>query len=290
MKSRSKFKYHGPKLKIIKSSGDLEQFNKAKLQRSLERAGCRPKECRDITARVAEKIRHGSTTHDIFKQTEKILRQQSPIAATHYSLKKSLLELGPTGYEFEQFVAKYFVAIGFDTYVDVTLQGEYVRHEVDVVASKTNFQSYVECKFHNTIGRKNDIKIVLYVKARWDDLKNGPDGKYLKEFYVATNTVFTTDALQYAEGVGLKLLGVNAPADESFLDKIRKHRLYPITSLRRLKRIHCRELLRKNIILCTELLMEEDLLKSMGMKEEEIENLFKDIVKIINHKYYPEEN
>lgn len=283
MKSRNKFRYHGPKLQIIKSSGDVEQFNKSKLQRSLQRAGLRPKECRDITELVADKIRHGSTTHDIFKHAEKILRQQSAVAATHYSLKKSLLELGPTGYEFESFVAKYFEAIGFSTYVGITLQGEYVRHEVDVVASRPNYQTYVECKFHNTVGRKNDVKVVLYVKARWDDLKNGPDGKYLKEYYVATNTVFTSDALQYAQGVGLNLLGVNAPADESFLDKIKKHKLFPITSLKRLKRIHCRELLRKNIILCTELLMKKDLLLSMGLKEDEIENIFKDIVKIINH-------
>lgn len=283
MKSRSKFRYHGPKLNIIKSSGDVEQFNKSKLQRSLKRTGLRPKVCKDISEQVAEKISQGTTTHEIFKRTEKLLRQQSTVAATHYSLKKSLLELGPTGFEFEQFVAKYFQAIGFDTYVDITLQGEFVRHEVDVVASKPNFQSYVECKFHNTIGHKNDVKVVLYVNSRWQDLKNGPDGKYLKEYYVATNTVFTSDALKYAEGVGLKLLGVNAPADESFLDKVKKHKLYPITSLRRLKRIYCRELLRKDIILCTELLLEKPLLLSMGLTEEEIENIFKDIVKIINH-------
>lgn len=289
MKARRKFRYHGPRLQIIKSSGDVEQFNKSKLQRSLQRAGCAPKECKFITNQVAEKIRHGSTTHDIFKHTEKILRQQSPVAATQYSLKKSLLELGPTGYEFEQFVAKYFAAIGFNTYIDITMQGEFVRHEVDVIASKPNFQTYVECKFHNTIGRKNDVKIVLYVKARWDDLKNGPDGKYLKEYYVVTNTVFTSDALQYAEGVGLKLLGVNAPSDESFLDKIKRHKLFPITSLKRLKRIHCRELLQKNIILCTELLMERDLLVSMGLKDDEIENVFKDIVKIINHGHITKE-
>lgn len=283
MKARNKFRYHGPKLSVIKSSGDVEQFNKSKLQRSLLRAGLRPRDSKAISEQVAERVHHGSSTHDIFKQTEKILRRQSTVAATHYSLKKAILELGPTGYEFEQFVARYFEAIGFKSYVGITLQGEFVRHEVDVVASRPNFQSYVECKFHNTVGRKNDIKIVLYVKARWDDLKNGPDGKYLKDYYVATNTVFTMDALQYAEGVGLKLLGVNAPADESFLDKIKKHKLFPITSLKRLKRIHCRELLRKNIILCTELLYRKDLLISMGLREDEIENLFQDIVKIINH-------
>ena len=117
------------------------------------------------------------------------------------------------------------------------MQGEFVRHEVDVVATKANYQIYVECKFHNNEGHRNDIKTVLYVKARWDDLKNGPDGKYLHEFYVSSNTAFSSDAIAYAKGVGLKLLGVNAPEKESLLDKIKIHKLYPITSLKRLKKI-----------------------------------------------------
>lgn len=283
MKSKTKFKYRDPKFQIIKSTGDLEQFNKSKLQRSLLRAGLRAKECKIITEQVAEKIHHGSTTRDIYKHTEKILRHRSTVAATHYSLKKSILELGPTGYEFESYVAKYFEALGFNTDVGVTLQGKFVRHEVDVVASRPNNLIYVECKFHNNSGRKNDIKIVLYIKSRWDDLKNGPDGKHLKSFYVATNTIFTTDAILYAEGVGLKLLGVNAPADESFLDKIKKLKLFPITSLKNLKKSYCRELIRKNIILCSELLYERELLLSFGMKVEEVESLFRDIEKIINN-------
>ena len=124
---------------------------------------------------------------------------------------------------------------------------------------------------------------MLYVKSRWDDLKNGPTGKHLKEFFIATNTAFTSDAVTYAEGVGLKLLGINAPADESFLDKIKKHKLFPITSLIKLKKIYYKDLFRKNIILCSELLHERELLLSFGMLESEIESLFKDIEKIINH-------
>ncbi|MBC7537463.1 MAG: restriction endonuclease [Bacteriovorax sp.] len=271
----------GSKPHIFKSTGELEKFSAKKLERSLQRTGLRPKYCKEITKEVTEKIKPGTSTRDIFKHTIKLIRKKSPIAATHYSLKKSLLELGPTGFEFEYFVSKYFKEIGFTTYVGVIVQGEFVRHEVDIVASKPNYQAYVECKFHNTVGRSNDIKIVLYIKARWDDLKNGPDGKYLREFYVASNTTFSKDALDYAQGTGLQLLGVNAPADESFLDKIKKHKLYPITSLKRLKKIYCQELLLQKIILCKDLLTERKLLLKMGMSEEEIKSLFSDIYKII---------
>lgn len=269
------------KYPILKSSGELENFSPKKLKRSIEKTGIKPKYSEKITNEVIQKILPGSSTKDIFNHTVKLIRKQSPIAATHYSLKNALLELGPTGYEFEYFVSKYFDSIGFKTYVDITLQGEFVRHEVDIVASKKNAQSYIECKFHNSRGKKNDIKVALYVKARWDDLKNGPDGKYLKEYYVATNTSFTKDALIYAKGTGLNLLGMNAPPEEPFLEKIIKLKLFPITSLKRLKKIYCKELMLKKIILCKDLLDEWDFLTTIGMSENEINAVFKDIESIL---------
>lgn len=274
-------KIYRNKYPIIKSSGSTEYFSASKLQRSLKHAGLRPKDCKIIGQEVAQKIKSGCTTRDIFKHTVKLIHKKSPIAATHYSLKKSLLELGPTGYEFEYFASKYFNAIGYTTYVGIVLQGEFVRHEVDIVASKPNFQAYVECKFHNNSGRKNDIKTALYVKARWEDLKRGPDGKYLREYFIVSNTAFTQDAIVYANGVGLTLLGVNAPEEESFLDKIKKHKLYPITSLKRLKKSYCQELLLKKIVLCSDLLKEKDHLLKMGMSEEEIRALYNDINKML---------
>lgn len=280
MKRQRRFNIH--KHEIIKSSGERQMFSANKLKRSLLRTGLRPKYCKQIADEITEQVKPGTSTREIYQHAIKLVKKQSTVAATHYSLKKALMELGPTGYEFEYFVSKYFDAIGYKTYVGIILQGEFVRHEVDVVASKPNYQIYTECKFHNTLGRSNDIKTVLYVKARWDDLKNGPDGKYLKEYYVASNTTFTKDAIMYANGVGLNLLGVNAPLEESFLDKIKFFKLYPITSLKRLKKIYCQQLLLKKIILCKDLLEEKKTLIKMGMSDQEINAVFNDIKKIIN--------
>ncbi len=268
------------KKRVLKSTGLEEIFSRQKLKKSIERSGLKPKYCREISKAIAEKIENlevdQPSTETIFKETVKLIKKQSTIAAAHYSLKKSLLELGPTGYEFEAFVAKYFESQGYKTSLDETLRGKYVTHEVDVVAQKTNELIYSECKFHNNSGIKNDIKIALYVKARWDDLKEGPSGKKLSAFYLISNTAFTTDAITYANGVGLNLLGINAP-EESFLDKIKRCKLYPITSLMRLKKIHIKALLDKNIILCSELLQEESTLKNMGLTINEIEDIYSDI-------------
>lgn len=266
---------------VIKSTGEIEPFSTKKLRRSLRRTGLRPKFCNAIASEVEEKCHPGIKTKEIFKHTYNLIKKQSPVAATRYTLKKSILELGPAGFVFECFVAKYFEAIGFETKTGIIMQGQYVRHEVDVVAFKKNYHVNVECKFHNNVARKNDIKTALYVKARWDDLKNGPEGKYLRGYYLASNTSFTSDAIEYSLGCGLQLLGVNAPADESFLDKIKKLKLYPITSLKRLKKIHCEELLREKIILCTDLLNAKETMFKIGMKEEEIRNIFKDINRIL---------
>jgi hypothetical protein len=279
MKSENIKKY--PTQHIFKSTGQLEVFSAKKLERSLQRSGLSQKESRDITIKVSKNIKPGSKTRDIFKDAFKLVHKKSPIAATHYSLKQSLLELGPTGFEFEYFVSKYFEALGFKTFVGVILQGQFVRHEVDVIASKSNYQIYIECKFHNTSGRTNDIKTVLYIKARWDDLKNGSDGKYLKEYFLASNTAFSKDAIEYSKGVGLQLLGVNTPEGESFLDKIKKLKLFPITSLKRLKKIYCQELLLNKIILCRDLLNEKILLKKMGLTDTEIQLIFNDVKKIL---------
>lgn len=266
---------------VVKSNGDIERFSMNKFKKSIKRTGLRPAYCHQISKQVADKIHSGISTKDIYNETFKLIKKQSPIAAVHYSLKKAILELGPTGFIFELFVARYFECIGYKTYVGTTLQGQFVKHEVDVVAIKKNYMVCVECKFHNMVRTKNDIKVVLYVKSRWDDLKKGPDGKYLREFYVASNTSFTKDALVFSNGVGLKLLGVNAPEDESFLDKVKKHKLYPITSLKRIKKIYIQELIREKLIICSDLLDKRPTLKKIGMSDEEIKNLFIDINKLM---------
>ena len=269
---------------IKKSTGAFEAFSQKKLQRSIIRTGLNPNFSKTISKEVAKKIHPGSTTKEIYKHTINLIKKKSTIAATHYSLKKSLLELGPTGYEFEKLIAKYFEAIGYKTRTGIVIEGKFVTHEVDVIATKDGSNLFTECNFHNNGGRKNDIKVALYVKARWDDLSAGPNGSNLKGYYLASNTTFTTDAIKYSSGVGLNLIGINAPEDESLLDKIKIYNLYPITSLIRLKKYYIAILLRKKIILCSELLKEKALLHKLGMPTEEIQNIFLDIEHLLNNE------
>lgn len=265
------------RIKIFKKSGQVQPFSKSKLQRSLEHTCLEKKSCQAIAEEVTRDLQPLTTTNDIFERTNTLIRKHSALAASQYSLKRALFELGPDGHNFESFVAKYFQELGYRTRECVLMPGLYVQHEVDVVATKKKKKFLVECKFHNRHGIKNDIKTALYVKARWDDLKQGPQGKAISEFYLASNTAFSLDALTYGKGTGLKLLGVNAPEGLSFLDEVKALRLYPVTSLYKISRTQKRLLLKKKIILVKDLLKRPSALKALGLSDARIEDLMEEV-------------
>lgn len=266
-----------PRFKIIKASGKIEPFSKRKLFLSLERSGLPKRQCQSIANKVASEIGEGSSTQDIYKKASQIVKQSSPYASIQYSLKRAIFHLGPDGHHFETFVAAYFREQGFSVRTCFNVTGKFVNHEIDVEAIRGGQKTFIECKFHNRQGIKNDVKISLYVKARWDDVKEGPQGRDLTDFYVASNTAFTKDAITYAKGTGLKLLGPNAPASFSFLDEIKKMRLYPITSLSRMNRRTKLELLSRNIVIIKELVNKENLLYRLGLPEKEINTIMDEI-------------
>jgi len=112
----------------------------------------------------------------------------------------------------------------------------------------------------------------------------GVDGKKLNGFYIVSNTPFTTDAITYANGVGLKLLGINAPKEHSFLDQIKELRLYPITILKRLTKNQVQELIFKRVVLCSDLISNKEILLSIGLKEDEIKAISSDLALLFSHE------
>lgn len=258
---------------ILKSSGYPENFSKKKLLHSLVRTGLPKRQCEYIADEVCQDIVEGQKTSDIYRKTLRLVRERSPLAGIQYSLKRAIFELGPTGHHFEEFVARYFQELGYRTKTCQILKGKWVDHEIDVVAINHQEKFYVECKFHNRMGIKNDIKTALYVKARWDDLKSGTAGIGLSGFYLASNTAFSQDALKYAKGTGLRLLGVNAPTDKSFLEHIKELKLYPITSLKSLNKHAKKLLIEKGLILAKDLRGQETILYKLGFGEVEVKNI-----------------
>lgn len=264
-------------IEVLKKSGDCQAFSKTKLNTSLNHTCLPSKVSKSITEEVAKQLPPITSSQEIFQKTSHLIKKKSKLAAVQYSLKRSLFELGPEGHNFETFVARYFKELNFKTKECITVKGQFVLHEVDVIATKEKLKFFVECKFHNRLGIKNDIKIALYVKARWDDLKLGPVGKSITNYYLASNTAFSLDALTYSKGTGLRLLGVNAPENQSFLDEIKSLRLYPITSLTNLSKNLKKQIIAKKIIVAKDLLNHRSLLLELGLDEDHILEIFEEV-------------
>lgn len=264
-------------IEVLKKSGQCQPFSKSKLTKSLNHTCLSSSVSKSISDEVAIQLPIKTSSQEIYKKASSLIKQKSKLAAIQYSLKRSIFELGPEGHNFETFVARYFQELNFKTKECITVKGQFVLHEVDVIATKDRLKFFIECKFHNRLRIKNDIKVALYVKARWDDLRLGPVGKSITNYYLASNTAFSIDALTYAKGTGLRLLGVNAPENKSFLDEINSLKLYPITSLTKLNKFLKKQIIAKKIIVAKDLLDRKDLLFNLGLSEEHIWEIFEEI-------------
>jgi hypothetical protein len=175
---------------------------------------------------------------------------------------------------------------GYDAVTDQEVMGSCVPHEVDVVAWKGQDLAMVEAKFHNGIGLSSDIKVALYVKARYDDLEGmmfdyGGVKRTLTEPWLVTNTKFTDRAIHYGECKKLKLIGWNYPAKDNLHDIIEKHGLHPITCINSLTREQKRDLIGRNVLVCADLIAQPELLQEIGVKNDAVANVITEATLII---------
>jgi len=262
-------------INITKKSGEHEPFSEEKLRRSLGRVHAPPALIDAVVAHVEGELTEGMKTSEIYRRAFSLLRKNDRPVAARYSLKNALMELGPTGRPFERFVGELLRSEGFETQVARVVQGVCVKHEVDVVGQKGDRHIMVECKFHNRPGLRSDVKIALYVQARFEDVerewkKQPQHGEKFHEVWLVTNTKLTSDAIDYAECVGMQAVGWSYPLHHGLEVRIDQSGLHPITCLTSLNRAQKRALLEKDVILCRELLDDPRLLQSVGVSETKV--------------------
>lgn len=276
---------------IIKSSGEKVKFSLNKLRNSLRKTGADDKIINQILDKVRDELYHGISTKEIYNRAFALLKKKNSFLACKYKLKKAIYEFGPTGYPFERFVSAILKYSGYTTRVGQIWQGQCVKHEIDVTASKNSETTIVECKFHGEQGLKCNVKIPLYINSRYNDVKanwnSHPNGNTeLTEGWVVTNTRFTEDALQYGKCCGLYLLCWDYPKDNSLKDRIDRLGLYPITVSTLLTNREKQMLLDKDIVLCRELLKAPfylDVLKISEIRKNKILKEIKLVCSINNH-------
>ncbi|HUD04669.1 MAG TPA: ATP cone domain-containing protein [Patescibacteria group bacterium] len=258
---------------ILKANGNKEPFSEEKLLDSITRAGIPPELQSKVLSHVQSKLYENIPSQEVYRHVTEFLQHEPHPGVVKYKLKQALMELGPTGYPFEDFVTEILKSIGYSTQTRQVLMGKCVSHEIDVVAQKDNEKLMVEAKYHNTPGIHTDVHVSLYTKARFDDLKE----KYqLDRPWLFTNTKITPDALAYALCVGMGVTSWSYPQNESLRNLIERNKLYPITLLSTLSESQKQILLDNHVVLIKQIANSSNCLDLLGIQIEKKEQIIKE--------------
>lgn len=249
---------------VKKVNGEKEPFSEEKLIHSIHRAGISEQLQHDALIHVEQKLYNEIPTTEIYEHLIEFLDKNIPYAKGKYGLKQAIMELGPTGYPFEDFIAALLRSKGYQVELRQILQGKCVTHEIDVLAKKDGKTIAIECKFHNTPGIRSDIHVALYTKARFDDIK---ELNKLDQMWLITNTKATTDAIKYGMCSGVEVISWNYPQNNSLRDWVNQVNLHPITEITSLTQQQKQQLFNQHIVLCKDLADKPYYLNSFNLSE-----------------------
>lgn len=257
---------------ITKSDGTKQLFEEQKLRNSLKRIGAKDVIIDEVIEQVENSMSEGMKTSEIYSHAFSLLRKHSIHTAVKYSVRRALVELGPEGFPFERFVARVFNAWGYQTLTDQQVIGVCIPHEMDIVAWKDDSLAMIEAKFHNEFVLKSDVKVALYIKARFDDIQGntfdfGGIKRTLTERWLFTNTKFTEQAIKYSICNNLNLVGWNYPVNKNLHTIIEQYKLHPITCLTTLNHQQKKELIQTGSIVCSDIIKNPSLLTNIGVKD-----------------------
>lgn len=231
----------------------MVKFDNKKLRRSLKRVGVDQALMEEIVKKIESSLRDGMNTRAIYRMAHRMVKRESKTIAAKFRLKQAILKLGSSGFPFEKYVAELLRHQGMSVFTNRIIKGRCVRHEVDVLAKDQNQTIFVECKYHNVQGLKSDLKVSLYVKSRFDDLREGMSPKLSPAKglgWLVTNTRFTRDAIDYGTCAGVHLVAWDFPKKDNLRKIIESSGLYPITCLSDLTQREVSKLLNDGYVLC----------------------------------------
>lgn len=267
---------------IIKADGVKEVFDPARLVVSLRRAGAGEHSAGRITHTITDTVVPGVTSKEIYSRAFALLRREARPIAARYALRRALLELGPTGHPFEDFISHLYRAEGWQVETRKLIRGKCVSHEVDFYASHKEQNEFLaaELKYHNDPGYKTDLKVALYVKSRFDDIFSCDSitrACPIDRGILVTNTKFTSEAIAYAECSGVELLGWGYPADNNLFIRMSRAMVYPITAITGLSHAEKRLLIEHGVIAVDEVAKDRRLLDPLHLVSERVGGILAEI-------------
>jgi predicted RecB family endonuclease len=266
------------KITVIKANGEKEEFSESKVRSSIRRAKIASELEEQVVQHVKSILYENIPTSQIYKHIIEFLGKSSyPAASARYSLKQAIMQLGPTGYPFEKFIAAVLQHHRYTVKTNQSIQGKCVTHEIDVVAIKDRERFMIEAKFHNRSGTRSNIKVALYTWARFNDL-----GGFTKPWLV-TNTKATLDAINYGRCMGMRVTSWSYPKQDNLRDLIQKANLHPITTLTSLSQKQKSLLLENNIVLCRQVAdIEDHKLLTIGITKQQAKKTMVEAKQVCN--------
>ncbi|MFA5744713.1 MAG: ATP cone domain-containing protein [Candidatus Paceibacterota bacterium] len=267
---------------IIKADGSKETFDPTRLISSLERAGAGEHTATRITDTISNTVAQGSSSKELYARAFSLLRKTARPIAARYALRRALLELGPTGHPFEDFISHLYRTEGWKVETRKIMQGKCVMHEIDFYASHPEQDKHIaaELKYHNDPGYKTDLKVALYVKSRFDDIFSCDPTKRIcpvDKGLLVTNTKFTSEAIAYAECAGVELLGWGYPVENSLFMRMSRAKVYPITTLTGLSRSEKNLLIEHGVIAVDEIKSNRRALDVLHLSPERVGQILSEV-------------
>ncbi|PIU22034.1 MAG: hypothetical protein COT14_03490 [Candidatus Diapherotrites archaeon CG08_land_8_20_14_0_20_30_16] len=264
---------------VTKASGNIEPFNSDKIYYSILSAGASKSLAIETINIVKKKYYKGISTQEILDVVLKNLKKEKGVAQ-RYDLKRAIMNLGPSGFPFEEYFARILNNYDYNTKVNNYIKGKRITHEIDIVAKKHNLSYMIECKYHNEAGIQTKLHVAMYTYARFLDVSK------FDVPWLATNTKCVNEAEEYAKGINLKITSWNYPKRESLRDLIEKKDLYPITSIKYIDEKIKEKLFSANIVLAKDLLgyTTKELVLQTGLKEKEINTILNEVKEICGIK------
>lgn len=268
-----------PSYTIRKRGRPQELFDINKFKKSLQKSGLDKAMCDEFVSKVDPDKSYCHSTAALFRRTHNRIYKKSKKLAAYYNIKRAILDLGPTGYPFEILCSEIFKAKGFSTEVSVIKKGQFIKHEVDIIATRPDLTLFCECKFHRSYRYRNDIKLPLYIHSRFLDLKNTNSYGEM-QYAIISNTNFTLDAIKYAEGVGLLLFSLDYPDRSTFIDLMKQYKVYPVTILRNLRKFEAARLLENKVVVIRGLKFHH--LEKIGLSRDRISEVLGEVKELLS--------
>lgn len=264
-------------IQITKADGSIEYFKVEKLRRSLRRAGATPTEVNEIVDQITTELYNGIQTQEIYRRAFSLLRERELPIAARYSLRRALFNIGPTGFPFELLLSRLFTAEGYSVRTGIVIPGKCAEHEIDIAAFNETHSFVGEAKFHSRPGIKTDLQVAMYSYARLLDLRDNricqEDVCSIKEFWLITNTKFTSAVERYCECVGINLLSWDYPRHNNLHDRLQRYCLYPISVLQQLTASQANILIDRGVIVCQDLIDQPQVLRHLHISTRKQEGI-----------------